>query len=100
MWDTRHGIQWPQLHTLLFEEQVAVDMRLVWLTARCGELLQKEARMVYWKIWTAEHECERVIGRSMIGTNPGCAANEHQRIVDLPAPQCDEEGGRGRKMGA
>ena len=41
---------------LLFEEQVAVDMRVVCLQD-VKMMLLKQARMVYWKKSAAKHEC-------------------------------------------
>ena len=39
------GIHWPQWHTLLFEGQAAVDMRVVrWQDVK--KMLLKQARMV------------------------------------------------------
>ena len=36
----------------------------------------------------------------MAGAYPWYAAKEDRRSVDRQAPQCDEETGRGRRMGA
>ena len=51
------GIKWSQWHTLIFEETLKVDMRVV-----CPQdvkmMLLKQARMIYWKRWAAKHECE------------------------------------------
>ena len=53
------GSKWAQWHTLHSEEQVTVDMRVV-----CPEdvkkMVLKQARMVYWRKWTAQHECEEL----------------------------------------
>ena len=77
------GIMWQQWHTLMFEEQVKVDMRVV-----CPQdvrmMLLKHARMAYWKKRAANHECEEL----------------QERSVDGQAPQCNEEAGRGRRLGA
>ena len=35
----------------------------------------------------------------MAGANPSSAAKKDQRSVDRQAPTCDEEGGRGGRMG-
>ena len=49
MCETRDlGIQWPQWHTLLFGEQVAVDMRVVCLQF-VKNMTLKRARMVLWR---------------------------------------------------
>ena len=53
------GIKWPQRHTLLFEEQVVVDMRVV-CPQDVNKMLQKQARFVHWKRWAAKHECEEL----------------------------------------
>ena len=42
------GIKWPQRHTLLFEGQVAVDMRLV-CPQNVKKMLLKQNTMVCWK---------------------------------------------------
>ena len=58
MCETRDlGIKWKQWHTLLFEGQVAVGMRVVCLQD-AKKMLLKQARMVHWKKWAAKHECE------------------------------------------
>ena len=57
MCETRDlGIQWPLWCTLLFEVQVAVDMRLV-CPQDVKKMLLKLARMACWKKWAAKHEC-------------------------------------------
>ena len=92
------GMNLPQWHTLLFEGQVAVDMRVVCPqdekqnaseTSQDGPLekLGSEAR-----VW-------RVEGRSAAGANPSYAAKEDQRSVDGQAPKYDEESGRERRTG-
>ena len=53
------GIKWPQSHTLPFEGQVAVGMRVVCLQD-VKKMLLKQARMVYRKKWAAKHECEEL----------------------------------------
>ena len=60
MCETRDlGIKWSQWDTLIFEEQMKVDMRVV-----CPQdvqmMLLKQARMIYWKRWAAKHECEEL----------------------------------------
>ena len=50
------GIMCAQRHTLLFEVQVAVDMRVV-LPAGRGEDVE-QARMCIGEKWEAKHECE------------------------------------------
>ena len=83
------GIKWPHWHTLLFEEQVAVDMRVV-CTQDVKEILLKKARMVYGKTWAANHECDEL--KEAVWLEP-----IHAR--DGSAPPCDEEACRGRRMG-
>ena len=53
------GIKWPQWHTLLFEGQVVVDMRVVWPQDGMKMLL-KQARLAYWKKWASKHEHEEL----------------------------------------
>ena len=87
MCETRDlGIKWAQWHTLLFEEQVARDMRVVCLQD-AKKMFLKQARMVCWKKSAAKHD-------------PSFAAKKDQRIVDRQAPTCDEEVGRGRRRSA
>ena len=52
-------IKWPQWHTLLFEGQVVVDMRVV-CPYDVKKILLKQTRMVYWKKWAAKHEHEEL----------------------------------------
>ena len=52
-------IKWPQWHTLLFEGQVAVDMRVV-SPRDVKEMLLKQVRRVNWKKWTSKHVCEEL----------------------------------------
>ena len=52
-------IRWPQWHTFVFEEQVAVDMRVVCM--QDGKvMLLKQAWMACWKRRAAKHECEEL----------------------------------------
>ena len=60
MCETRDlGIKWPRWHTLLFEGQVSVDMRVV-CPQDVKKMLLRQARIVYWKRWAAKHECEEL----------------------------------------
>ena len=52
-------IKWPQWHTLLFEGQVKVDMRVV-CPQDVNNVLLKQVRMVYWKKLEAKRECEEL----------------------------------------
>ena len=63
MCETRDlGIKWPQWQTLLFERQVAVDMRVV-CPQDVKKILLKHARMVHGKRWAAKQECEELTER-------------------------------------
>ena len=49
MCETRDlGTTWSQWHTLMFEEQEAVDMRVI-CPQDVKKMLVKQTRMVYWK---------------------------------------------------
>ena len=52
-------IQWPQWHTLLFEVQVAMDIRVV-CPQEVKKMLLEQARAVYWRKWAPEDECEEL----------------------------------------
>ena len=59
MCETRDlGIKWPHWYSLLFEGQVAVDMRVV--CPQDVKHVPKRGRMVYWKRWAALHESEEL----------------------------------------
>ena len=51
------GKKWPYWHTLVFSDEIKIDMRYV-----CPKDVQKKlvqrARSVYWKKWAAKHEQE------------------------------------------
>ena len=49
------GIEWPQWHTLLFEEQVAVDLMVV-CPLDAKKMLLEQARMVCRKQCAAKRE--------------------------------------------
>ena len=68
------GNQWPLWCTLLFKEQVAVDMRVV-CPQDVKKMLLKQARMAFWKKWAAKHECE-------CDWSQGDTAKEDQRPMD------------------
>ena len=51
------GIKWPYWHTLMFEGQVAVAMRVV-CPQDAKNMLLRQARTVNWIKWEANHECE------------------------------------------
>ena len=78
------GIKWSRWHTLLFEEQVAVDMRVV-CPLDVHKMLLKQHRTVHWKKWAAKHECEELkegVWR-LAGANSGDGWKEDQRIMDI-----------------
>ena len=70
---TSSGHRW---HTLLFEGQVVVNMRMV-CPQDVKQMLLKQARMVYWKKWAAKHEHEGAERRSMVRSVPNYAAKKH-----------------------
>ena len=84
------GIKWPQWHTLLFEGQVAVDMRVV-CPQDAKKMLLKRARMVYWNKWAAKHECEEL--KEGVWLEPTKAVLQRQTHGAWQAPKCDEEAG-------
>ena len=48
------GIRWPQWHTLMFSDEIKIDMRFV-CPKDVRKMLVRRARSVYWKKWAAEH---------------------------------------------
>ena len=54
------GTKWRQWHTLIFEEQVQLDMRYVCPRDAKKKLL-KQARTTFWKKWAAKHEYEELM---------------------------------------
>ena len=80
------------------EGQVAVDMRVVW-PQDVKKMLLKQARMVYWKRWAANHEYEELEGGVWLELIQAMA-KEDERILDGRTPKCGEEAGCGRRMGA
>ena len=53
------GIRWPQWHTLMFSDEIEIDMRLVCPT-EVKKILVQRARSVYWKKWAAKHGYEEL----------------------------------------
>ena len=53
------GIKWPHWHTLIFEEQLKVDIR-VFCPQDAKKMFLKQARTVYWKRWAAKDICEEL----------------------------------------
>ena len=44
-------------------------------------MLQKQARMVYWKRWAAKHDCEELKEGVCLVANPGDGAKKDQRVM-------------------
>ena len=61
------GMKWPQWHTLMFSDEINIDMRLV-RPKDVRKMLVHRAPSVYWKKWAAKHEYEELKKRSMAGT--------------------------------
>ena len=60
MCDSREsGVKWPQRHTLLFEGQGRVDMRLV-SPQDVKKMLRTQTRTTHCKKWAAKHEYEEL----------------------------------------
>ena len=77
MCETRDlGIKWPQWHTLMFEGQETVDMRVV-CPQDVKKMLLRQARMACWRMRAAKHE----------------------RRVDRQAPYFDAKACCGRRLG-
>ena len=53
------GTKWPQWHNLMFQEQVAVDMRVV-CPRDVRKMLLEQARKVYGKKWAPKRESEEL----------------------------------------
>ena len=53
------GIKWPQWHTLMFSQEINIDMRFACPRDGKQKLVQK-ARSVYWKNWAAKHDYEEL----------------------------------------
>ena len=60
MCETRDlGFKWPYWHTLVFSDEIKIDMRYV--RPRDGKkMLVQRARSVFWKKWAATHEQEEL----------------------------------------
>ena len=60
MYETRDlGFKWPYWHTLVFSDEITIDMRCV-CPKDVKQMLVQRARSVYWKKWSAEHEQEEL----------------------------------------
>ena len=53
------GIKWPYWHTLMFGNDIKIDMRFVCPKVVKKMLVQTD-RSVYWKKWAAKHEYEEL----------------------------------------
>ena len=53
------GIKWPHWHTLMFSDELKIDMRFV-CPKDVKKILMQRARSVYWKKWAASHEYEEL----------------------------------------
>ena len=89
MCETRDlGIKWPQWHTLLFEGQSRVDMRVV-CPRDVQNMLLKQVRTTYWKKWATKHECEELskgvwldpIGALLRRKNDGTWTDKHRNVM-------------------
>ena len=93
------GIQCQQWHTLMFEGQVALDMRVV-CPQDVKKMLVQRARMVCWKRWAAKHECEGLKDGVWLEPIQPVLRRKTNEVWKDKAPTCDEETGCGRRMGA
>ena len=60
MCETRDlGKGWPYWHTLVFSDEIKIDMRFV-CPKDVRKMLAQRARSVYWKKWAAKHEYEEL----------------------------------------
>ena len=60
MCETRDlGIKWPCWHTLVFSNEITIDMRYV-CPKDVKKMLVQSARSVHWKKWAAKHEYEEL----------------------------------------
>ena len=53
------GIKWPCWHTLVFSDEIKIDMTYV-CPKDVKNMLVQRARSVYWKKWVAKHEYEEL----------------------------------------
>ena len=72
-----------------------MEVRVVW-PQDVKRMSLQQARMVYWKKWAAKHECEELM--EGVRADQAMLRRKDQRVMYVYAPQCDEEGGRGRRM--
>ena len=64
------------------------------------KMLLEHAKMALWKEWAAKHECEEFKERVWLEPVQAMLRRKTNESVDRQGPQCDEEVGRGRRMGA
>ena len=93
------GIKSPQRHTLMCEEQAAVDMKVV-CPQDVTKMPLKPASMVHWKKWAAQHEGEELKEGVRLEPIQAMLRRTTSDFVDRQAPTCDEKASRGRRMGA
>ena len=74
------GIKWPCWHTLVFSDEIKIDMRYV-CPKDVKKMLAQRARSVYWKKWAARHDQEELKEGAWI--EPALAlAKERERGLD------------------
>ena len=82
MCETRDlGKTWPQWHTLMFSQEIIIDMRFV-CPKDVRMMLVQRARSVYWNKWAAKHEYEELTeGASPPMAGPLVAGGGAQQLV-------------------
>ena len=93
------GITWPQWHPLLFQGQMVVDKSGL-RAGREEKMLLKQAGTVYWKKWTGKHEHEELQEGVWLVPIQAVLRRKTNEVWTAKAPTCDEEAGRGRRLGA
>ena len=53
------GMKWPCWHTLVFSDEMTIDMRYV-CPQDVKKMLVQRARSLYWNKWAAKHEYEEL----------------------------------------
>ena len=53
------SIKWPHWHTLIFSNEITIDMRYV-CPKDVKKMVVQRARLVNWKKWAAKHEYEEL----------------------------------------
>ena len=54
------GIRWPQWHTLMFSDEIQIDMEIGFVRKMFEKMLIQRARSVFWKKWAAKHGYEEL----------------------------------------